>query len=70
MFEESYAVWFTYVPWGKVSKMSAFSNNWFKEGFANYKLCVSIYAMKIMGEKTAVFVPIAVPWACPDSARY
>ena len=50
--------------------MSAFSNNWIKDGFTNYKLCVSIYAMKIMGEKTAVFVPIAVPWACPDSALY
>ena len=35
---------------------------WFKDGLAAYRLCVSIYDMKMLAEETAVFVPIAVRW--------
>ena len=35
---------------------------WFKYGLAAYRLCVSIYDMKMLAEETAVFVPIAVRW--------
>ena len=60
-------VWFTYVRWGKSVIYVAFSiglNTVF------LKLCVSIllYTMKMLGKKTAVFVLIAVPWVCTDSA--
>ena len=40
----------------------AFLNCWFKDGFVVG--FVSIYAIKMLAKKTAVFVSIAVSWVC------
>ena len=47
-------VWFTDVPYREKNVIViyvAFSNSWFKDGFCLIKLCVSIYAMKMLERK-------------------
>ena len=62
--EESYDVWFTYVPLRKKVIHVVFPNSWFKVDFAS-TLCFNIiYAMKMLAKETAVFVPIVVLWVC------
>ena len=51
-------VWFTLMcPIGKNVVYVAFPT-------VLLTVVVSIYAMKMLATKTAVFVPIAVPWVC------
>ena len=55
-------------PIGKTCHLCRFLNSWFKDGFAKtscFNMC-----HKNVGKETAVFVLIAVPWVCTDSALH